>query len=118
MKTLQSRIDFSIGNSMGCDNVIAGVALANKYIPINYAFKYRVFHLDRVTKIVEKEVVLTKSHDNRIIENISDLPNAKPCPFLNYGWLLSQPLHVVYNKIVEHVNRGSRDCSSVDYHVH
>ena len=118
MKTLKSRIDFSIGNCMGCDNVIAGFALANKYIPINYALKYRIFHLDRVTKIVEKQVVLTKSHDNRIIENMPNLPNAKPCPFLNYGWLLTQPINAVYNTIVEHVNRGSQACSSIDYHGH
>ena len=117
MKTLRSRLDFSIGNCMGCDNVIAGLALANKYIPINYAFKYRIFHLDRITKIVEKQVVLTKSHDNRIIENLTRLPIAKPCPFINYGFLLSHPIHTVYNKMVEHVNTNE-GCSRIDYHVH
>lgn len=118
MKTIQIKYDFSIGCCMGCDNVIAGFALANKYIPINYAFKYRIFHLDRITKIVENQVVLTKAHDNRIIEHIQIFPNAKPCPFLNYGLLLSQPLHSIYNNMVEHVNRGSQVCSCINYHVH
>ena len=118
MKTLRSKIDFSIGNCMGCDNVIAGVALANKYITINYAFKYRIFHLDRITKILKDQVVLTKAHDNRIVENMPNLPNAKPCPFFNYGWLLTLPIHIVYHKMVEHVNRGSQACSRIGYHIH
>ncbi len=117
MKTLRSRIDFSIGQCMGCDNVIAGLALANKYIPINYAFKYRIFHLDRVTKIVKEQNVLTKSHDNRIIENIQHLPNAKPCPFINYGLLLLQPIRTVYNTIVAHVDNND-ECGRKNYHVH
>jgi hypothetical protein len=117
MKTLRSIIDFSIGQCMGCDNVIAGLALANKYVPINYAFKYRIFHLDRVTKIVKEHVVLTKSHDNRIIENIQNLPNAKLCPFINYGWLLTQPINIVYNKMVTHVDNNNV-CGHSNYHVH
>ena len=117
MKTLRSIIDFSIGQCMGCDNVIAGLALANKYVPINYAFKYRIFHLDRVTKIVKEHVVLTKSHDNRIIENIQNLPNAKLCPFINYGWLLTQPINTVYNKMVTHVDNNNV-CGHSNYHVH
>ncbi len=117
MKTLQSRIDFSIGNCMGCDNVIAGLALANKYIPINYAFKYRIFHLDRVTKIRKENVTLTKSHDNRIVENMSNLPMAKPCPFINYGGLLAQPIHTVYNTMVAHVDNNAV-CERSHYHVH
>ena len=117
MKRLQSRVDFSIGNCMGCDNVIAGFALANKYIPINYAFKYRIFHIDRVTKRVKEQVVLTKSHDNRIIENLSRLPIAKPCPFINYGFLMSQPIQTVYNKMIEHVN-ANEGCSRIEYHAH
>ena len=117
MKTLRSIIDFSIGHCMGCDNVIAGLALANKFVPINYAFKYRIFHLDRVTKIVKEHVVLTKSHDNRIIENIQNLPNAKLCPFINYGWLLTQPINTVYNKMVTHVDNNNV-CGHSNYHVH
>ena len=122
MKTLLSPFDFSIGNCMGCDNVIAGLSFAKRYIPINYAFKYRIFHLDRVTKFVKEQVVLSKTHDNRIIENINNFPNAKPCPFINYGWLLSQPLNTIYNKMNEYIHNvtTNRDynCCRMDYHTH
>ena len=43
----------------------------NNYIPLNYSFKYRIFHLDRVTKI-NNEICLNKTHDNRLIENLNN----------------------------------------------
>jgi|Laugresu1bdmlbsd_1035121.scaffolds.fasta_scaffold33876_2 hypothetical protein len=59
----------------------------------------------------------TKSHDNHIIENIQYLPNAKPYPFINYGWLLTQPINRVYNTMVTHVDNNNV-CERSKYHVH
>ena len=114
MKNLQNNNDFSIGMCMGCDNVIAGIFLKNKYIPLNYAFKYRIFHLDRVTKGNNNQVCLSISHDSRIMENFYNLPSAKPCPFLNYEKiLLSSSKHIVTNNIIT-----SSNCEKYEYHVH
>ena len=113
MRTLESKIDFSIGNCMGCDNVIAGIAGANKYIPINYAFKYRIFHLDRVTKIETNKVLLSYKHDNRIVENIDEFPKMNVCPFLQYEKLLLLPM----NKIIEIINTNNICCNK-SYHKH
>jgi hypothetical protein len=117
MKTLRSIIDFSIGNCMGCDNAIAGLAMVNKYLPINYAFKYRIFHLDRVTKIVKEQNVLPISHDNRIQENKHILPHADPCPFLNYEQIFKLPFNDAYKKIVENITNNIK-CKTSNYHVH
>ena len=117
MKTLRSRIDFSIGQCMGCDNTIAGLAMVNKYLPINYAFKYRIFHLDRVTKIMKNNVVLSYIHDNRVVENTHILPQAEPCPFLNYEQIFKLPFNAAYNKIVENITNNIK-CRTRQYHVH
>jgi len=113
MRSLKSKIDFSIGNCMGCDNAIAGIAVACNYIPINYAFKYRVFHLDRVTKQTGGVLVLSRTHDNRVIENGTLLPLLFVCPFFNYQQLMRLPIPQI-NKIITTNNR----CGLKDYHEH
>jgi len=113
MKNLRiNNIDFSIGNCMGCDNIIAGIFFKNKYVPLNYAFKYRIFHLDRVTKMNKNQECLSITHDSRIIENFYSLPNAKPCPFLNYEKLLSLPIKTIAENI------SIFDCLLKNYHEH
>jgi hypothetical protein len=113
MRSLKSKIDFSIGNCMGCDNAIAGIASACNYIPINYAFKYRVFHLDRVTKQSSIVLVLSRTHDNRVIENGTLLPLLFVCPFFNYQQLMRLPIPQII-KIITTNNR----CGLKDYHEH
>ena len=87
-------LDFSIGNCMCCDNVIAEIFINNNYLPLNYSFKYRIFHLDRVTKI-NNEICLTKTHDNRLIEHSDNITILNICPFLNYEELLKLPNELI-----------------------
>jgi len=112
ISNLYTNYDFSIGNCMSCDNVIPTIFIINKYLPLNYAFKYRIFHLDRVTKIKDGDVVLTRTHDNRLIEN-NNLIYTKPCPFLNYEELLLLP----FENIVESIN-NNKMCHDLSYHTH
>jgi hypothetical protein len=114
MKKLLNNNDFSIGMCMGCDNVIAGIAFLNNYIPLNYAFKYRIFHLDRVTKVNNNQVYLSISHDSRIMENFNNFPNVHMCPFLNYEkLLLSSSKDIVIDNII-----NSKKCVIKEYHIH
>jgi len=113
MRSFKSKIDFSIGNCMGCDNAIAGIAAACNYIPMNYAFKYRIFHLDRVTKLDGVSIVLTRTHDNRVIENFTILPMLVVCPFLPYDQMMRLPIPQVI-KII----RSNNSCCVKEYHEH
>lgn len=113
MRSLKSKLDFSIGNCMGCDNMIAGIVVACNIIPINYAFKYRIFHLDRVTKETGQLNVLSRTHDNRVIDHIETLPFTYICPFFNYQQLMRLPIPQII-KIITENNR----CSMKEYHEH
>ena len=98
---------------MGCDNAIAGIVTACKCIPINYAFKYRIFHLDRVTKVDSNSIILSRIHDNRIIENFDTLSLTLVCPFFNYEQLMRLPVPQII-KIITTNNR----CNMKEYHEH
>lgn len=113
MRSLKSKLDFSIGYCLGCDNAIAGIVVKYNYIPINYAFKYRIFHLDRVTKRTGQVDVLSRTHDNRVIENGALLPLLFVCPFFNYQQLMQLPIHQII-KIITEKNR----CGMKGYHEH
>jgi hypothetical protein len=113
MGSLKSKLDFSIGNCMGCDNMIAGIVVACNIIPINYAFKYRIFHLDRVTKETGQLNVLSRTHDNRLIEHFEALPFTYVCPFLQYEQIMRLPIPQIMKIITT-----NNDCSMKGYHEH
>lgn len=113
MRSLKSKLDFSIGNCMGCDNMIAGIVSAYNIVPINYAFKYRIFHLDRVTKQTGQLNVLSRTHDNRLIEHIETLPFTYVCPFLQYEQLMRLPVP----QIIKMITTNNR-CNTKGYHEH
>lgn len=113
MRSLKSKLDFSIGYCLGCDNAIAGIVVKSNYIPINYAFKYRIFHLDRVTKRTGQVDILSRTHDNRVIENGTLLPLLFVCPFFNYQQLMLLPILQII-KIITENNR----CGMKGYHEH
>jgi len=114
MRSLKRKLDFSIGNCMGCDNAIAGIVTACNYIPINYAFKYRIFHLDRVTKQNGRVIVLSRTHDNRVVEDSTTLlPFLHVCPFLPYEQIMRLPVPQII-KIITTNNR----CNTKEYHEH
>lgn len=110
---LKSSIDFSIGNCLSCDNVIAGIMMTCNYIPINYAFKYRIFHLDRVTKPNGSSLVISRTHDNRLIEHITLLPTLYVCPFLNYNKLIVSP-----QELIKTLLTTKNICKLKEYHEH
>lgn len=113
MRSLKSKLDFSIGNCMACDNAIASIVVACKCIPINYAFKYRIFHLDRVTKVDSNSIILSRTHDNRIIENVDALSLTYVCPFFNYEQLMRLPIP----QIIKIITTNDR-CNTKEYHEH
>ena len=113
MRLLKSNMDFSIGNCLACDNVIAGIFMSRKYIPINYAFKYRIFHLDRVTKLNGTLLVLSRTHDSRLIEHITQLPSLYVCPFLKYNEILKLPIYTIFKEMT-----SKNRCNFKNYHEH
>ena len=98
---------------MGCDNAIAGIVVACNIVPINYAFKYRIFHLDRVTKVDINSVILSRTHDNRVIEHIDTLPLAHVCPLFNYEQLMRLPIPQIIKIITTNYK-----CVMKQYHEH